>query len=161
MCAFLGTKMGIFRKCLELSKMVRNAKIIVLTQSLIVSHNDQILVSDSIPVSHSIQYEILLACLVLTHYSYKMKQMQCNLYIRKQVITFLRTSLTKMLHLYIAIQIQIYLLRQQSRALIVGFIDNEKEKKFQQFFLNQKSREVGATVQVQLSARILILRIRC
>ena len=66
MCAFLGTKMGIFRKCLELSKMVRNAKIIDLTQSLIVSHNDQILVSDSIPVSHSIQYEILLACLVET-----------------------------------------------------------------------------------------------
>ena len=65
MCAFLGTKMGIFRKCLELTKMVRNAKIIVLTQSLIVSHNDQILVSDSIPVSHSIQYEILLASLVL------------------------------------------------------------------------------------------------
>ena len=64
MCAFLGTKMGIFRKCLELSKMVRNAKIIVLTQSLIVSHNDQILVSDSIPVSHSIQYEILLASLL-------------------------------------------------------------------------------------------------
>ena len=65
MCAFLGTKMVIFRKCLELSKMVRNAKIIVLTQSLIVSHNDQILVSDSIPVSHSIQYEILLACLLI------------------------------------------------------------------------------------------------
>ena len=40
MCAFLGTKMVIFRKCLELSKMVTNAKIVVLTQSLIVSHND-------------------------------------------------------------------------------------------------------------------------